>query len=58
MTPSHKNKRSTKSNGLRKLLLQISIQTIENSLFTKSITQKRKEMKIKTKRERKFLTDN
>ena len=38
MTSTHKDKRSKKSNGLRKLLSQTDIQTIENNLFTKSIT--------------------
>ena len=38
MTSTHKDKRSTKSNELYKLLSQIDVQVIEDDLFTKSIT--------------------
>ena len=38
MTSIHENKRSTKSDKLRKLLPQTDIQTIENDLSTKSTT--------------------
>ena len=58
MTSTYEGKRDTKSNGLHKLLPQTDIQTIGNSLFTKSITQKRKEMKMRTKERGKFLINN
>ena len=58
MTSIYKNKRSIESNELYKLLSQTNIQVIENSLFTKSIIQKEKEMKMKTKERRKFLINN
>ena len=50
MTSTHKNKESIESDGLYKLLSQTDIQIIENNLFTKLITQKRKEMKKKKKK--------
>ena len=58
MISTYKNKESTESDGLYKLLLQVDTQIIENNLFTKSITQKEKEMKMKTKEKRKFLINN
>ena len=38
MTSTHQNKEDTEINRLRKLLSQISIRIIEESLFTESIT--------------------
>ena len=58
MTSIYKDKRSIESDGLRKLLSQTNTQTIENNLFTKSITQKRKEMKMETEERKKFLINN
>ena len=58
MISIHKNKRSTESNGLRKLLSQTDVQVIGNSLFTKSTSQEGKEMRMRTKREGKFLINN
>ena len=58
MVSIHKDKRSIESDELYKLLLQINIQTIGDSLFTKSITQKRKKMEMRTKERRKFLISN
>ena len=49
MIPIYKDKESTESNEFRKLLLQTSTQIIEDNLFTKSITQKRKEIQIQIK---------
>ena len=54
MTSIYKNKRDTKSNGLCKLLSQTDVQTLENSLFTKSTIQKRKEMEMRTKEREKL----
>ena len=50
MTSTYEDKKSTESDGLRKLLSQTDIQVIGNSLFTKLITQKRKEIKMETKK--------
>ena len=58
MTSIYKNKESIKSDGLYKLLSQTDIQVIENSLFTKSTTQKRKEMKMEIKEGGEFPTNN
>ena len=58
MISIYKNKKSIKSNELYKLLLQTDIQTIEDDLSTKSITQKEKKMKMKIKEERKLLINN
>ena len=58
MISIHENKRSTRTNELRQLLSQINIRTIEDDLFTKSITQKRKEIRVKTKKRRKLSTNN
>ena len=58
MTSIHKNKRDTESNGLRKLLPQISTQIIGDSLSTKSTIQEEKEMKMKTKEERELSTND
>ena len=58
MVSIHEDERSTESNGFRKLLLQTDTQIIEDSLFTKLITQKRKKMKMKIKEERKLLINN
>ena len=58
MTSIYKDKRSIKSNGFYELLSQVNIQVIEDNLFTKLITQKRKKMKVKTKKEEKLLTSN
>ena len=58
MTSTHEGKESTKSNGLRQLLLQTGIQTIGSSLFTELITQKEKEMKMRVKGRRKFLINS
>ena len=58
MTSTYEGKRSTESNKLYKLLSQTGIQIIENNLFTKLITQERKEMKIKTKKRKKFSINN
>ena len=58
MTSTYKNKRGTELDGLYKLLSQTDIQVIKNSLFTKSTIQKEKEIKIKTKEDEEFPTDN
>ena len=58
MISIYEGKRSTKSNELYKLLSQTSTQTIENSLFIKSISQKEKEIKMETKKRKKFLINN
>ena len=58
MTSIYEDKEDIKSNGLRKLLLQTNIQVIENSLFTKSTTQKREKMRVETKERRKFPINN
>ena len=58
MISIYEDKRDTKSDELYKLLLQTSIQVIENSLSTKSITQKEKEMKMKIIEKRKFSINN
>ena len=58
MTSTYKDKRSTKSDGLYKLLLQNDVQVLGSSLSTKSTTQERKEMKMETKERRKLLKDN
>ena len=58
MTSIHKSKRNIESNKFYKLLSQTNIQTIENNLFTKLITQKRKKIKIRIKEKEKLLTSN
>ena len=58
MISIYKNKRSTESNRLYKLLLQTDIQVIGNSLFTKSTIQKEKKMKMGTKGKEEFLINN
>ena len=58
MISIYKNKESTESNRLRKLLLQTDTQIIGDSLFTELIIQKRKKIRIRIKRRRKFLTNN
>ena len=58
MISTYKDKESIESNKLCKLLPQTNIQTIGNSLFTKSITQKRKKIKMKTEERGKLLTSN
>ena len=58
MTSIYKNKRSTELDELCKLLPKTCIQTIEDSLSTKLITQEEKKMKIKTEERRKLLTNN
>ena len=58
MIPIYKNKRNIRTDGLRQLLSQVSIRTIEDNLFTKSIIQKRKKMKMKTKERKKLLINN
>ena len=58
MTSIYKNKESTEFDGLYKLLSQTDVQTIEDNLFTKLITQKRKEIKMKKKEKKKFLINN
>ena len=58
MTPVYKNKGNTETDELRQLLSQISTRTIEDDLFTKSITQERKKMEMRTKERKKFLVNN
>ena len=58
MISFHKDKRDIESNGLRKLLSQTNISIIGDNLFIKSITQKRKKIKVETKRREKFLINN
>ena len=58
MIPTHESKRDTKLDGFCKLLLQTNISVIGNNLFTKSITQKEKKIKIRTKERRKLLESN
>ena len=58
MTSIHKSKESTESDGLYKLLLQTGLQTIGDDLFTKLITKEEKEIKMRTRRKRKFLINN
>ena len=54
MIPIYKSKRSTRTDEFRQLLPKTDIQTIEYYLFTKLITKKEKEMKVKIKKRRKF----
>ena len=58
MISIYKSKRSTKSNKLYKLLSKTDIQIIEDSLFTKSTTQKEKKIRMKTTKRKKFLINN
>ena len=58
MTSIHKDKEDIKSYEFCKLLSQTGIQIIGSNLFTKLITQKRKEIKMKTKERKKFLINN
>ena len=58
MTSIHEDKESTESNKLRKLLSQTDVQVIGDSLSTKLITQKKKEMKMKIKERRKCPVNN
>ena len=55
MISIYKNKRSTRTNKFRQLLSKTSIQTIGDCLFTESITQKGKEMRVRTKERKEFL---
>ena len=47
MTSIYKDKESTESNEICKLLLKAYIKIIKDSLFTKLITKKEKKIKIK-----------
>ena len=58
MTSTYKSKRDTKSNELYKLLSQTDISVIGDGLFTKLITKKEKEMRMKTKEKEKLLISN
>ena len=58
MVSTHENKRDIKTNRLRQLLLQTNTRIIENDLSTKSITQKEKKMKMKTKERKKLSVNN
>ena len=58
MTSTYKGKRSSKPDEIRKLLPQTSFGTIEDDLSTKSITQKRKKMRMETKEKGKLPTNN
>ena len=55
MISIHENKEGTRTNELRQLLPQISIQTIGDYLSTKSTSQKEEEMRVETKKRKKFL---
>ena len=54
MVPTHKNKRDTRANEFRQLLSKTSIQIIGDYLFTKSTTQKEKEMRVEIKKRKEF----
>ena len=58
MVSTHEGKRNTEPDGLYKLLSQTDTQTIEDDLFTKSITQKEKEMGMGTKEKRELPTNH
>ena len=58
MTSIHQNKRGIEINGLRKLLSQTNIRIIREDLFTKLITQKEQEIKMKIEKRKKFLINN
>ena len=58
MVSIYEGKESIESNRLCKLLLQINIRTIGDSLFIKPITKERKKMKIKTEERRQLLINN
>ena len=55
MIPIHEDKRGTRTNKFRQLLPKTNIQIIGDYLFTKSTTQKEKEIKVRIKKRRKLL---